>query len=108
MNPAIASDPKNSTPKIGPPGICETIAGKVMKDRPTPVRPSSSLDRDRPAGTRRSPRVAKTPMPARISNDEFAKATTSPGAVRLARRLRYEAYVIMMPKATDSEKKIWL
>ena len=47
-------------------------------------------------------------MPARISNDELENATTSPGEVRFARRLRYDAYVIMMPNAIDNEKKIWL
>ncbi len=90
MKPAIVREPKNSAPKIGPPGICETIAGKVMNDSPTPVSPSSSLT-STPCWNAKKPRVANTPIPARISNDEFANATTRPGAVRLDLRLRYEA-----------------
>ena len=42
VNPAMASDPKKSAPKIGPPGISDTIAGKVTNDRPTPAMPSRS------------------------------------------------------------------
>ena len=45
-------------------------------------------------------------MPARISKLLLENATTRPEPVRLVRRPRYEEYVIMMPKATDSEKKI--
>ena len=37
-----------------------------------------------------NPSVANTPMPARISNDEFAKATTRPEPVRSVLRLRYD------------------
>ena len=90
VKPAIASEPKNRAPKIGPPGISETMAGKVTKDSPTPAMPSSS-DTSTPCRKARNPSVANTPMPARISKDELANATTRPGLVRFDRRLRYEA-----------------
>src|ERR687894_694142 len=49
----------------------------------------------------------RTPMRARSSKLELAKPTTRPEPVMSSRRLTYEAYVIMIPKPIDSEKKIW-
>lgn len=83
---------------------CDTIVGKATNARPIPevATPATSV----PCACAMNPRAAKTPMPARISKPEFAKATTSPEPVRSVLRLRYEEYVTMMPKATDSEKKM--
>ena len=76
-----------------------------MNARPGPPLTSSQVA---PAGVEtRKPRVANTPMPARTSNAELEKPTTRPELVRFDLRLRYEEYVSMMPKPTDSEKKIW-
>ena len=41
MNPAITSDPKNSTPNSGPAGICETIGGERDERR---IGPGEALE----------------------------------------------------------------
>ncbi len=105
VNPAIASEKKNSAPNSWPAGICETTAGNVTNDRIGPVMPSRSATAT-PCSCARKPSAANTPMPASISKPELENATTRPGDVRFALRFRYDEYVIMMPNATESEKKI--
>ena len=79
---------KNTTPQMGPPGICEMSAGKAMNARPGP--PLTSSQPAPAAEETRKPRVAKTPIPARTSNAELEKPTTRPELVRFDRRLRYD------------------
>ena len=86
VRPARMRQRKNTTPQIGPPGICEMRAGKAMNARPGPP-PTSSQPAPADVVTRK-PRVAKTPMPARTSNAELEKPTTRPELVRLVLRLR--------------------
>ena len=84
----MASDRKNRTPKIGPTtsGICEMTDGKATKARPMP--PETTSPTPTPAWVAMKPRVAKTPMPARTSKEELAKAVTSAELVRLERGFR--------------------
>ena len=72
---------------MGPPGIIEMICGKVTKDRIGPVRPST-LATATPCWWAMKPTAPNTPMPARISKEEFAKPATSAVPVRFDLGLR--------------------
>ena len=63
------------------------IFGKVTKERIGPVRPSTS-ETLTPPWCAMKPTALKTPMPARISKDEFAKPATSAVPVRFDLRWR--------------------
>ena len=79
--PAKTRETKNSTPRIGPTAPAWLmICGKAMKARPIP-EPATSLT-GLPEAVAINPRAAKTPRPARISNEEFANPTTRPDPVR--------------------------
>ncbi len=104
--PAITSEPKNSTPISAPAGASLMIAGKAMNASPTPP-PLATSPTGSPLSWAMNPRAANTPMPASSSKPEFEKPTTSPEPILSLWRSTYEAYVIMMPKPIDSEKKIW-
>ena len=86
VSPANTREPKNSTPSTAPKGASETMVGKVMNASPMPAPATSSTAV--PALWAMKPRAAKTPMPARISNPELAKATTMPEPVKSVLRLR--------------------
>ena len=87
VTPARTREEKKRTPKRGPPGIIEMIFGKVTKDRIGPVRPSTS-DTLTPPWWAMNPTAENTPMPARISKDEFAKPATSAVPVKFDLRWR--------------------
>ena len=87
VTPARTRDEKKSTPKRGPPGIIEMIFGNVTKERIGPDRPSTS-DTLTPPWWAIKPIALKTPMPARISKEEFAKPATRAVPVRFDLGLR--------------------
>ena len=87
VSPAMEKEEKKRTPNRAPPGIWEMTVGKVTKDRLTPLIPLRSATLE-PWTWAMNPRVANTPIPARISKEELAKAATMPVPTRLERRLR--------------------
>ncbi|GHJ23728.1 hypothetical protein TPA0909_53420 [Streptomyces albus] len=84
--PAMARETKKRKPKAAPIGICEMTVGKAMKASPTPSVTTSPTAT--PLACAMKPRVAKTPMPARISKELLAKPATSAEPVRSERRPR--------------------
>ena len=88
VKPAMASEPKKRTPKTAPPGMELMIVGKATNARPIPLE--TTLSTGTPSCVAMYPNAAKTPMPARSSNPEFAKPVTKPVPVRLVRGFKYD------------------
>ena len=85
--PATVNEPKNRKPNRSPPAPkLEMIFGKAIKARPIP--PDTTSSTFAPELNAIKPSAAKTPIPARISNDELANATTTPEPVRFVLRFR--------------------
>ncbi len=87
VRPAIAREPKNSTPSRAEAGASEMIVGKAMNARPRPD--SATSPTGEPAA--RKPSAAKTPMAASSSKEELEKPTTRPEPEALDFFFRYEA-----------------
>ena len=86
VKPAMVSEPKNSTPKMAPPGISLMMVGKAINARPMPLEAASFTVV--PLWAAMNPSAENTPMPANTSNEELANAVTMPVPVRLVRGLR--------------------
>ena len=82
----MVSEPKNSTPKMAPPGISLMMVGKAINARPMPLEAASFTVV--PLWAAMNPNAENTPMPANTSNEELANAVTMPVPVRLVRGLR--------------------
>ncbi len=87
VHPASTSEPKNRMPnRPGANGSVLMMAGKATNARPTPVSDSSAIGA--PDSRAMKPSTANTPMPHRISNEEFAKPTVNAEVVMSDLRLR--------------------
>src|SRR5690606_38005737 len=85
--PATVNEAKNRKPNRSPPAPkLEMIFGNAIKARPIP--PDTTSSTLAPELNAIKPSAAKTPIPARISKDELANATTIPEPVRLVLRFR--------------------
>src|SRR5690554_74455 len=88
--PATVNEAKNRKPNKSPPApMLEIIFGKAIKARPIP--PDTTSSTVEPELNAIKPKAANTPIPARISKDELASATTAPEPVILVLRFKYEA-----------------
>src|SRR5690606_1935277 len=85
--PATVNEAKNRKPNRSPPAPkLEMIFGKAIKARPIP--PDTTSSTFAPALKAIKPSAANTPIPARISKDELASATTIPEPVKLVLRFK--------------------
>ena len=86
VKPAINSEPKKRTPKIGPPVMLLMIVGKAINARPMPLVATSATATCWVTATK--PKVANTPMLARTSKALLDRPTTAPRPERFARFCR--------------------
>src|SRR5574344_1553417 len=87
VTPATVNEAKNKKPNKSPPAPkLEMIFGNAIKAKPIPPETTSSTDE--PALYAMKPSAAKIPIPAKISKDEFASATTKPDPVKLVLRFK--------------------
>ena len=104
VNAAKVNEPKNNTPNTSPNGALLIIVGNAKKAKPIP--PFATSLTSTPCAVAMKPNAANTPIPASTSKLEFAKPTTKPLPVKSESFFKYDAYVIIIPKQIEREKKI--